>query len=262
MALSKPHLLVSSTSAASTTSYEYFRNLEIKIRENAPLQAHGSPLGLHLDSEQRMAIGYGYDLATLPAATVVTDLSPYLAPGTSISSQQQAYLESYRSQSPLNLPGDPLNGKVSTKSQVLTLWSNIALASEAAATALLNARVASFESTVPLSLLPYSKERAAVISSCYNLGSIGPKLLTALQTDNRAEAWYEIRYNSNGGKSRANSGRGLAARRYREADTSMAPAQRPQQSSSQSRNRFSGCTTSTAPISIGRSEHSRQPVVS
>ena len=44
---------------------------------------------------------------------------------------------------------------------------------------------------------------------------IGYNLLTALENDNRAEAWFEIRYNSNGGSTRS---RGIANRRYAESD--------------------------------------------
>lgn len=41
-----------------------------------------------------------------------------------------------------------------------------------------------------------SKERIALVSLSYN-GVLGPKLATAIKDDDRAEAWYEIRYGSN-----------------------------------------------------------------
>ncbi len=61
-----------------------------------------------------------------------------------------------------------------------------------------------------------SKERATLVSLAYNsvTGStdlLGPKLKAAITNDNRAEAWYEIRYNSNGD-------RGHASRRYSESN--------------------------------------------
>ncbi len=65
--------------------------------------------------------------------------------------------------------------------------------------------------------VPQSNERAALMSLFYNQQTgadtalIGPGLLTALATDNRAEAWWEIRYNSNG-----DDEDGVAARRYYE----------------------------------------------
>ena len=63
--------------------------------------------------------------------------------------------------------------------------------------------------------IPDSQERAALFSLCWNAPSLlGPKLKAAIEDGNRAEAWYEIRYNSNG-----NAMAGLANRRYVEAET-------------------------------------------
>ncbi len=66
-----------------------------------------------------------------------------------------------------------------------------------------------------LSGIPESKERIALVSLAYNTkdGStslLGNKLKAAINNDNRAEAWFEIRYNSN-------ADRGHASRRYSEA---------------------------------------------
>lgn len=62
-------------------------------------------------------------------------------------------------------------------------------------------------------------EFVALASLYYNSESlIGEKLLSALRTDNRAEVWCQIRYNSNNGESRLSSGQGIANRRFREAD--------------------------------------------
>ncbi len=56
-----------------------------------------------------------------------------------------------------------------------------------------------------------SQELKAIQSLAYNgIGLIGPKLTRALQYQDRAEAWYEIRYNS---------GSDAATRRFLEADT-------------------------------------------
>ena len=68
--------------------------------------------------------------------------------------------------------------------------------------------------TAKLGNLPDSKERAALFSLAYNAPSlIGPKLTAAIEDGDRAEAWYEIRYNSNGSHSL-----GIANRRYVEAN--------------------------------------------
>ena len=58
-----------------------------------------------------------------------------------------------------------------------------------------------------------SKERAALVSMAYNGGGgiIKRALVDAITNDNRAEAWFEIRYNSN-------SDRGHTRRRYQEAE--------------------------------------------
>ena len=62
--------------------------------------------------------------------------------------------------------------------------------------------------------IPDSEERAALFSLCWNAPSLlGPRLKAAIEEGNRAEAWYEIRYNSNG-----NAIAGLANRRYVEAE--------------------------------------------
>ena len=66
------------------------------------------------------------------------------------------------------------------------------------------------------SALAGSSEMVALLSLTFNSPSlIGSKLIAALQDGNRAEAWYEIRYDSNGGASRS---AGIANRRYAESD--------------------------------------------
>ena len=48
--------------------------------------------------------------------------------------------------------------------------------------------------------------------------SLGSKLATAVINGERAEAWYEIRYNSNGGSTGIKIEKGIANRRYAESD--------------------------------------------
>ncbi|MCL4536256.1 MAG: hypothetical protein M1610_01485 [Nitrospirae bacterium] len=68
------------------------------------------------------------------------------------------------------------------------------------------------------SLAHNSKEYIAVMSLFYNGESLVDSkqrlLANAIIKDNRAEAWFEIRYNSNNGSNRS----ALAQRRYRESD--------------------------------------------
>ena len=61
--------------------------------------------------------------------------------------------------------------------------------------------------------VPDSAERAALISLAFNNPSlIGNNLISAINSSNRAAAWFEIRYNSN-----LNGGPGGAKRRYYES---------------------------------------------
>jgi GH24 family phage-related lysozyme (muramidase) len=218
MALTRRHNLTPSTDPASTTSYEYFRNELLKRIENDPLRVNKKALSVEVDSINHLAIGYGYDLQAREASESATTLTPFLAAGVVISATQIKYLEAFRTKTALNLPGDPLDKMIPTRVQVQAAWSNIALASEEKATALLNVVAsANYEPKVPQSLIADSKERAAVVSAVYNLGGLAamPSMKAALEADNRAEAWYELRYNTNAGASRS---KGLAIRRYRESD--------------------------------------------
>jgi len=63
---------------------------------------------------------------------------------------------------------------------------------------------------------PDSQEYIALLSLQFNgILPASKKLLRAIKEGDRAEAWYEIRYNSNGGKSRSC---GIAKRRVKESD--------------------------------------------
>ncbi|MEM1103464.1 MAG: calcium-binding protein [Pseudomonadota bacterium] len=66
--------------------------------------------------------------------------------------------------------------------------------------------------------VPLSLERAAYVSLAYNGiisgSSSSPNLNAAIDAGDRAEAWFEIRYNTNGGTSRS---LGIAKRRYVES---------------------------------------------
>jgi len=67
--------------------------------------------------------------------------------------------------------------------------------------------------------IPDSSERAALFSLCWNApGMLGPKLKAAIEGGDRAEAWYEIRYNSLTSSLPDSVKEGIANRRYVEAD--------------------------------------------
>lgn len=69
--------------------------------------------------------------------------------------------------------------------------------------------------------MPLSAERAAFVSITYNrgVGTVQAKMqpfYEAVQTGNRAEAWFQIRYNSQ--TKNPNNANGIANRRYKESD--------------------------------------------
>jgi GH24 family phage-related lysozyme (muramidase) len=67
--------------------------------------------------------------------------------------------------------------------------------------------------------IPDSSERAALFSLAWNAPSmLGPKLQAAIESGDRAEAWYEIRYNSLSSSLPDSVKDGIANRRYVEAD--------------------------------------------
>jgi len=68
--------------------------------------------------------------------------------------------------------------------------------------------------------IPDSRERTALVSLAWNAPELlGTKLKAAIVNGDRAEAWYEIRYQSNSRKQPSNIRDGIAKRRYFEADT-------------------------------------------
>jgi hypothetical protein len=200
--------------ASTHTNYAYGtykedRNDLIKQYENAPLYASRNDptynnLNAHDDRKQHIAFGYGYDLFQ-NLSKLKSDLSGFVVATSypnDITKVIPALDEVY------NLIVDNtvvVNGKrvfktgVDHQQVVADINAQITMQTEANAEALLAYKLDQyFENSVPLSLLPESKERAAVMSQLYRLGTGGaPSMLQAIQDGNRAEAWYQIRYESN-----------------------------------------------------------------
>lgn len=66
---------------------------------------------------------------------------------------------------------------------------------------------------------PLSFERLAIVDMAYNgILSSSNKFRAAFDAGDRAEAWYEVTFNSNYGQARANSGTGIMRRRYLEGE--------------------------------------------
>jgi Ca2+-binding RTX toxin-like protein len=66
--------------------------------------------------------------------------------------------------------------------------------------------------------LPFSKERAVVYSIAFEAQDVTSILQTMLEDDDRFEAWYDIRYQSNDGSDSIGGGQATALRRYIQSD--------------------------------------------
>ncbi|WP_295056148.1 hypothetical protein, partial [Sulfuricurvum sp.] len=175
-------------------SYEADRNDQIKISENHPLHDGDlTKLNVHIDGKDRLALAYGYDLLA-NINTLVNDLSPFV---TSLRAEMNV------TQALEKVKLLVLNSGNKTKAQIRDeINSYITLGTEENATLLLNKTVSNFETALDKNFgsdtLTLSRERAAVISQIYRLGSGGaPSLMKAIKNNNRAESWFQIRFNSN-----------------------------------------------------------------
>jgi hypothetical protein len=198
--------------------YKAERDLSLKISENDSLR-QGNPSGLmpHRDGKASVAIGYGYDLLDL-GKTVQQIKNDLNAVGVTLTQHDEAWLTDYRN-------GSPTVTKAFLVQQAQLNAFTTTLGSEPVTAALLTdvlddryepiltARLAQFGI-----VLPDSRERAALVSLAYANPStlLGDKLMSAIASGNRAEAWYEIRYHSNG-EGLATVG-GTATRRFYESE--------------------------------------------
>ena len=194
-------------------SYEDDRDLTIKISEDIDLYTGNNTDALQPmegDADQHLVIGYGYDLLVTATAIFEADL---VALGIILTQNQLVTLR--------NTLTDYRAGTITAATAATTL-SFINLGDEEHASDLLELAVNRFEDIVTARLAVFgeimanSRERAALVSMAYNggVGLLGPNLMGAIRDGNRAVAWYEIRYGSNGGDSEC---AGLAKRRYYES---------------------------------------------
>jgi GH24 family phage-related lysozyme (muramidase) len=227
-------------------SYEEDRNELIKAKENGILyksrnNAIPQNLNAHNDGNNSIAFGYGYDLfrnldtlinnlnnhvsavdttgAYSTTATALNRIYTIISDNTTIPQGNNGRSMRNNTNYP-NIAGD-INALVKEINSLITLTT------EVNATNLLNdTLVPIYENRLTNRLairnivLAKSKERIALFDMVYNGGAglIGNNLLNALANNNRAEAWYEIRYNSNYGDSRRNTGLGIANRRVAESN--------------------------------------------
>ena len=207
------------------------RNSHLKTLENPRLLDGRDEFSvIHADknSNPNPTIGYGYNLAEKSLAQNTAFFT--LAFGGTLSATQTSalnFLENWQEGIAVTINGAP---KILTNQDIIdgaagTIPELAALDSlkltEAQASIMLNAYLEGIPDNdgIPLfvgaedgldaalagidfvpsnpdvSKLPESKERLALLSMYYQLPElIGPGLIAALQDDNRAEAWFQIRY--------------------------------------------------------------------
>ncbi|WP_134940851.1 hypothetical protein [Ralstonia solanacearum] len=184
----------------------------LKVAENNKLRINpnsSSALAVTTDSsaQHRAVIGYGYDLVA-NRKTAVADLT---SAGVVLTpSQKQA-----------------INSLTSSTSGIPAGLVSLTLPSETVATALLQLavtkRVPQFDAFLASNniSLPDSRERAALLSMWYqspkyfkNSDGTLTSLSKALASGNRAEVWYQMRYDS---AADGAQGSGILTRRYSES---------------------------------------------
>ncbi len=206
-------------------SYINDRNQFIKQRENDDLANDTNVLEVrpHWDHGNSIAIGYGFDLL-VRSNTVINNYLNQLSDTLGLTGTQRLRL-SQNDMTLLEEARAERNAGTATESYLRGVASRLALVlpDEPAAAALLIIKMKEYETALNKALgsgheLLQSKEKIAVISLLFTMAESTetairdtiPATLEAIRQDNRAEAWYEIRYNSNVNKIHA-------SRRYEES---------------------------------------------
>lgn len=225
-----------------TGSYSSDREYMLRAEENTPLftavnagntSSIATFLRPHFDTATSLAIGYGLDLlvnndATINQYLTATGLAPLTSQDATVLAQARAYRNAQRA------AGQPVSA---TSMQNFVNQLSLDLLTDTTARGLLNVVANDHESKLiqdltvggmsasDLATFSGTREFAALVSlKCNGVSPVvrdqngaylrNTKMLNAILNDDRAEAWYEIRYNSNG-----NDLSGLAKRRFFEADT-------------------------------------------
>jgi GH24 family phage-related lysozyme (muramidase) len=178
----------------------------------------GSTLTPYVDTVGDPTIGIGFNL--------VYNLEPVLRVIVGAKNWSDTLLERLADEVEKSYSPDTSSAVQANLDRVMKVWHDTRNAAvpesfkfknEAQVTKALNALAPDYDGRIDdwLAGIPDSREREALFSLCWNGPSLlGPKLKAAIEAGDRAEAWYEIRYNSNG-----NGISGLANRRYVEAET-------------------------------------------
>jgi hypothetical protein len=200
------------------TNYQVERDWYLQQRENAGLSNSTDMSGLrpHFDGGNSIAIGYGFDLLVRSDAEIRQYLG-LLSDALGLPEGQRITLSGsdaalLRQARQTARPTGTADERAETQEYVSGVASQLALnlRDEPAAALLLTIMLNRYEDALTAALGPetpliQSHERIAVISMLYQRTAptaravsrtCGPDLLNALRNDNSAEAWYELRYNS------------------------------------------------------------------
>jgi len=145
-----------------------------------------------------ITIGYGYTFAR------DNNIALWTQAGIQLNPEQTSILQSIDSASDKN-----------TKN-LLATELQVTLTKEQA-TRLLEFTYLEYDTKLDTLGMPESNERVALLSILYNLGKNSlpsmPTLVGAINNGNRVEAWFQIRYNTNGGNNDQIK-EGIAKRRF------------------------------------------------
>ncbi len=208
-----------------SNSYQDDRDYLLKVPENNELR-QGLNLTANLrpkfDGSNSLAIGYGLDLLVNSDTTIDSYLTSAGLPVLT-SADKQLLAQARTTRKAGIAAGVDLSASLSGVASQLSL----AFPSEQKASEVLRVIVNVKEnglvddlmsagmSSADIVALKNTCEFAVLVSLKYN-GALGPKLINAIKNGDRAEAWYEIRYNSS--KSGGINVGGLVKRRYFEAE--------------------------------------------
>lgn len=219
-------------------SYAGDREYILRAEENADLfngRNVAANLRAHFDQNNSLALGYGLDLLVNSDTTINSYLTAAGLGALALTSQDTTVLGQARAYRSSRLA----SGLLIEPQRMATYVSQLSidLVTDANARGLLNAVANAYQTKLiedltdggmsanDVNALLGTREFAALLSLKFN--GLSPvvrdsngnylrnrKMLDAILQGNRAEAWFQIRYNSNG-----NDLAGLAKRRFFEADT-------------------------------------------
>lgn len=203
------------------SSYEQDRDHARKITTNPALYDHQNDSGLYVqlkdftNPDAPLLIGYGFDLLAQSGQETKEMLEGLTADKRHFRDKEAELIDACREKRPVNIPGHILNGVVPDSMDVLSRLGRVILRDEDAASELLNRQMQkwedSFDQAIQHRVVPYSRERAAILSAGASLhdGTVEgwkqtmPSIIGWLTLDQqdaiaqraRPEIFCDLRYN-------------------------------------------------------------------